>query len=161
MAHLNITPKVDLSGFPQYAANDKTGSVSDAKYVSAENDTIGAQEKNAVAVPVPTPKPEVPAQTTAKKIVPVPARKPLTGQGLVKEMLRRYVECAPEAGLKLAAADYKNGYTTESVWGYPNVGYDKGGVANKTKKLIILYMVKVLQKNLLMKWKMIMNFNRY
>ena len=45
-------------------------------------------------------------------------------------MLRRYVERAPEAGLKLAAADYKNGYTTESVWGYPNVGYNKGGEAN-------------------------------
>ena len=40
MAHLNITPKVDLSGLPQYAANDKTGSVSDAKYVSGENDII-------------------------------------------------------------------------------------------------------------------------
>lgn len=135
MAHLNITPKVDLSGLPQYAANDKTGLVSDAKYVSAENDKVEAQDKNAVAVPVPTSKPEVPAQTTAKKIVPVPTRKPLTGQGLAEEMLRRYVERAPEAGLKLAAADYKNGYTTESVWGYPNVGYDKGGVANKTKKI--------------------------
>ena len=120
MAHLNITPKVDLSGLPQYAANNKVDVVSDAKYVSAENDTIGAQEKNAVAAPVSTPKPEVPAQTTAKKIVPVPARKPLTGQGFVKEMLQRYVERAPEAGLKLSAADYKNGYTTESAWGYPN-----------------------------------------
>ena len=114
MAHLNITPKVDLSGLPQYAANDKTGSVSDAKYVSAENDKVEAQDKNAVAVPVPTPKPEVPAQTTAKKIVPVPARKPLTGQGLVKEMLRRYVaERSAYLQPNLAPLNSTNSYTTE------------------------------------------------